>query len=135
MSKIKIKLPDGSEALLPLGGISEAAAKALLNGAKRYTDEEIEKLRKNMPSGGITEEDLQEILAQIPDEVSVTDNEDEPFPEGADIQIVLGGKEEPSVNAVFAAMVKASLNKETWTFTIDDGTENGTTVQKVVYVE
>lgn len=84
-----------------------------------------------IPSGGITEEEVQEILAQIPDEVSVTDNENEPFPEGADIQIVLGDEELPSVNADFAAMVKAALNKETWTFTLEDGT----TVQKVVYVE
>lgn len=84
-----------------------------------------------IPSGGITEEDVQEIIAQIPDEVSVTDNEDEPFPEGADIQIMLGDKETPPVNADFASMVKASLNKETWTFTLEDGT----TVQKAVYVE
>lgn len=98
--------------------------------AKTYTNQEIEKLRQEIPSGGITEEEVQEILAQIPDEVSVTEDVNALFPDGADIQIVLEDEETPPVDGVFAEMVKAALNKETWTFTLEDGT----TVQKVVYV-
>ena len=79
--------------------------------------------------------ELVEVIAKAlvdnPDEVSVTEDENALFPEGADIQIVLDDEEKPAVDGVFAEMVKSALNKETWTFTLEDGT----TVSKVVYVE
>ena len=178
MSKIKIKLPDGSEAVINLGGISEAVAKAILSAANsytdqkvkgalldipsgsnvivdqeyspnsknpqsgvavaqavdfanRYTDEEIEELRKEIPSGEITEEEKQEIISLVPDEIDVTDDPNADMPETAIMQIVIDDEELLPVDGVFAEMVKAALNKETWTFTLEDGT----TVQKVVYVE
>ena len=114
MSKIKVKQADGSIALLPLGGISKSEADKILGDAKEYTDEKIEKLRQ-----------------EIPNEISVTDNENDAMPEKATVQIVLDDQEEPTADGDFAKMVKACLKKETWTFTL----ENGTTVSKAVYVD
>lgn len=131
MSKIKVKQADGSIASLLFGGISKAEADAILKNANGYTDEKMEELRQEIPSGEITEEEKQEIIALVPDEIDVTDDPNANMPETATVQFVLDDEETPPADGDFANMVKACLKKETWTFTLEDGT----TVSKAVYVD